>query len=100
MSGSFVIVGLFGLANSRRVRTPKVNNPNVGVFHAFYNTAIQFPNGPSLAVELRIWSPHNDVIHPDETVALVIAKAFVPSVQDSSNVALLEAYYIYAFPVR
>jgi len=98
MSGSFIIVGLFGLTNGHHVRTPKPNDPTVSVFHAVYTTAIHFPSGPSLQAQIHIWSPSNDVLHMNDTVALVFAKAFVPPNPDPSTIVLLEAYYIYSFP--
>src|SRR5882762_4372719 len=99
MSGSFIILGLFGLPNGHHVRTPKPNDPTVSVFHAVYTTAIHFPSGPSLQAQIHIWSPSNDVLHMNDTVALVFAKAFVPPNPDPSTIVLLEAYYIYSFPV-
>jgi hypothetical protein len=51
-----------------------------------------------LPAQLRIWSPPNDILHTDDTVALVFAKAFIPPNPDPSSIALLEAYFIYPFP--
>jgi hypothetical protein len=37
------------------------------------------------------------MVHLDDTIALVVVKAFVLSAQEPSNVALLEAFYVYTF---
>lgn len=96
---SLIFVGLFSLQAGRRVHSSftKRNGEKMTVSHAHYTTAVICRNPPQLPAELRVYSRANDIILPDETVAFVIAKGFIPP----SNVPgdlLLDAMHVAPFP--
>lgn len=87
---SFIIVGFVGLTSGRRVRSD-VTRPDgtpLVLWHVIYDTCIICAQPPSLPAELRKYSPINDVVYPDDTVAFIVAKAYVPPVNISKTVLL------------
>ena len=90
---SFTILGFFALASGRRVQTTKPGT-HKQTYHAHYTTTIQCINSLYLPADLRIYSPMNDVLHPDDTIAFVVARIHVPR---SGNI-LLDAIRIVPCP--
>ena len=90
---SFTIIGFFALASGRRLQTVKPGTA-IRTWHAHYTTTIQCINPPYLPADLRIYSPINDVLHPDNTIAFVVARVHVPQ---TGNV-LLDALRIVPCP--
>ena len=87
---SFIIVGFLGLTSGCRVRSD-VTRPDgtpLVLWHVIYDTCIICAQPPSLPAELQKYSPINDVVYPDDTVAFVVAKAYVPPVNISKTVLL------------
>ncbi|KAF7973992.1 hypothetical protein HWV62_13601 [Athelia sp. TMB] len=101
---SFIFIGFFGLEGGQRVRYPRLSDPSSGVFHNVYSTAIQLPDDadPSfIPADLRVWSPRAGDILCDNTVAFVVAKAYVPDAAGANNTpdkALLDAIYLVPCP--
>src|SRR5580698_4361107 len=73
---SFVVVGFFALHSGHRVRTPitRADGATTAIWHVHYAMALNCQQPPSLPAELRNYSPVNDVVLPDDTVAFVLAK--------------------------
>lgn len=96
---AFTISGFFGLASGRRVRTEisKSNGSTQGVYYMTYITSIQCSNSDPVSAELRKYSPPGDSVFQDDTIAYVIAKAFVPPGTVTGNI-LLEALHIAPVP--
>ena len=74
---SFTIIGFFALASGHHLQTVKPGTA-IRTWHAHYTTIIQCINPPYLPADLRIYSPINDVLHPDNTIAFVVARVHVP----------------------
>jgi hypothetical protein len=93
LMSSFTILGFFALASGRRVQTVKPGTA-IRTWHAHYNTTIQCISPPYVPADLRIYSPMNDILHPDDTIAFVVARVHVPQTGD----ILLDAIRIVPFP--
>jgi hypothetical protein len=65
-------MGFLCLAQGRRVMSTRPNT-NTRTWHAHYVTSVQCANGDAFPAELRVYSPMNDVVHPDNTVAFIYA---------------------------
>lgn len=89
---SFTVFGFFGLAGAERVATTRPTGKDV--WHCLYTTSLQCSSGIQIPAKICIYSPFNDVIHPDHTIAFIIAKAFCPP----NEIALLDAYHIFPVP--
>ncbi|EDR08113.1 uncharacterized protein LACBIDRAFT_297814 [Laccaria bicolor S238N-H82] len=74
---SLLIIGFFALASGRRLAITKPGAKS-RTWYCYYSTTIQTSTGNILPADLRIYSPINDVVHPDNTIAFVIAKAYIP----------------------
>ena len=74
---SLLVVGFFALASGRRLAITKPGAKSK-TWYCYYSTTIQTSSGNILPADLRIYSPMNDVVHPDNSVAFVIAKAYIP----------------------
>jgi hypothetical protein len=72
--------------------TTRANNTRI--WHAHYATTIQCADGNTIPADLRIYSPMNDVLHADDTVAFIYARAHLPN----NSPALLDASHIVACP--
>lgn len=90
---SFTIIGFFGLANGHRLQTVKPGT-DIRTWHAHYTTTVQCTNPPFLPADLRIYSPINDILHADNTIAFVIARVHVPHSGDT----LMDALHIIPCP--
>jgi hypothetical protein len=93
LMSSFTIIGFFALASGRRKQTLKPGT-TTRTWHAHYNTTIQCITPPYAPADLRIYSPINDILHPDNTIAFVIARVHVPRNGD----ILLDALHIVPCP--
>jgi len=78
---SFTIIGFFALASGRRLQTINPRT-NTRTWHAHYTTTIQCMTPPYLPADVRIYSPINDVLHPENTIAFIVARVHVPSTGD------------------
>ncbi|KAH7919836.1 hypothetical protein BV22DRAFT_996804, partial [Leucogyrophana mollusca] len=87
------LFGFLCLAAGRRLNTTKPGAPSK-TYHAFYATALQCSSGSSVPAEIRVYSPFNDIVHPDNTVAFVVAKAYFPN----NDTVLLDASHVIAMP--
>jgi hypothetical protein len=85
-------MGFFGLAEGKRVMTTRPNNTRI--WHAHYTTTVQCADGSSLPANLRIYSPMNDILHSDNTVAFVYARAHIAS----TSLVLMDASHVIPFP--
>ena len=90
---SFTIFGFFALGNGRRLQTTK-HGTQTCTWHAHYTTTIQCVTPPYVPADLRIYSPINDILHPDNTIAFTIARVHIPRTGD----VLLDALYIVPCP--
>ncbi|KAI6169716.1 hypothetical protein EDD17DRAFT_26378 [Pisolithus thermaeus] len=66
-------------------------------YHCVYTTSLECDDGTSIPAELRIYSPFNDVVMPDNTFGYVVAKAYFPAAVPEEK-ALLEASRFFPFP--
>ena len=89
---SFSVIGFLGLANAECIASPRPNGREV--WHCFYATTLQCSSGIEIPAKICIYSPFNDVVHMNNTVAFVIAKAFCPP----NDLVLLDAYHIFPVP--
>jgi len=90
---SFTIFGFFALASGCRQQTLKPGTA-IRTWHAHYTTTIQCVTPPYVPADLRIYSPINDILHPDNTIAFVVARVHVPHTGD----ILLDALHIVPCP--
>jgi hypothetical protein len=86
-------LAFFALANGHRLQTLKPGT-SVRTWHAHYATTIQCITPPYVPADLRIYSPINDVLHPDNTIAFVVARVHIPHTGD----ILLDALHIVPCP--
>lgn len=94
---ALIFFGFFALTSGHRKITQKDSvgdAPPVKTYHFHYTTSIQCANHVALPANLRIYSSASDHLLADDTVAFVIAKAFVPA----NDVVLLDAYHIVDVP--
>jgi hypothetical protein len=90
---SFTILGFFALASGHCVQTQKPGT-SARTWHAHYATVIQRITPPYVPADLRIYSPINDILHPDNTIAFVVACVHIPRTGD----ILLDALHIVPCP--
>jgi hypothetical protein len=89
---SFTLFGFFCLAEGRRVLTTRANNTRI--WHAHYTTTVQCADGTFLPANIRIYSPMNDVLHVENTIALVYARAHITN----DSTVLMDASHIIPCP--
>jgi hypothetical protein len=96
---TFTVAGFFGLTAGQRVRTevPRSNGTSQGVYHIHYVTSVNTSQSGAVPAELRKYSPPHDSVLQDDTIAFVVAKAYVPMGKTTGNV-LLEASHIFPVP--
>ena len=90
---SFTIIGFFALTNGRCLQAIKPGT-DVQTWHVHYTTMVQCSSPPFLPADLHIYSPINDILHPDNTIAFVIAHVHVPHSGDT----LMDAVHIIPCP--
>ena len=90
---SFTKQSFFTLASGRRLQTIKPGT-TIRAWHAHYTTTIQCVAPLYVPADLRVYSPINDILHPDDTIAFIVARVHLPQ---TSNI-LLDAIHIVPFP--
>ena len=92
---TFIISGFFALSSGRRLRTevPRLNGTSQGIYYVHYDTTVQCSQSGPVSAEIRKYSPPGECVIQDDTIAYVVAKAYVPSSALSGTV-LLEAIHI------
>jgi hypothetical protein len=95
---SFSIIGFFGLASGRHISLPRPSDSSLSTNYVVYTTSIQLNPTTAVPAEIRMWSPRNSIVHSDDSVAFIIAKAFVPAPHAASATVLLDPYFIHVFP--
>lgn len=93
LMSSFTIVGFFALTSGRRLQTIRPGT-TTRTWHAHYTTTVQCVSPPYVPADLRIYSPMNDILHADNTIAFVVARVHVPQSGD----ILLDAIRIVPCP--
>jgi hypothetical protein len=78
---SFTIVGFFALTSGRCLQTIRPGT-TTRTWHAHYTTTVQCVSLPYVPADLHIYSPMNDILHPNNTIAFVVAKVHVPQSGD------------------
>ncbi|KAI5994451.1 hypothetical protein EDD15DRAFT_2166006 [Pisolithus albus] len=91
-----IVFGFFGLASGERVRTVRAGS-STATYHCVYQTTIQCTSGAVLPAMLRVYSPYNDVVLADNTVAFMSVKVTVPT-NIPGDPILLEGIYVAAVP--
>ncbi|KAI6169805.1 hypothetical protein EDD17DRAFT_1521521 [Pisolithus thermaeus] len=91
-----IVFGFFALANGERVKTFRAGS-STATYHCVYETTIQCTSGVVFPAMLRVYSPFNDVVLSDNTVAFVSAKAAIPA-NVSGEPVLLEGIYVVPVP--
>ena len=87
---SFTLIGFFALTGGKCVVSTKSSK----VYYCFFTTTIQCSGDIDIPAEIRIYSLYNDIVHADDTIVFVIAKAFCPP----NDTALLDAYHLVPVP--
>jgi hypothetical protein len=96
---SLIFVGVFSLRDGRRshLAVTKKTGEQSTTWHTHYTSALICREPPELPVELRVFTRNSDNIYADHTVALVIAKGFIPA-PDVPGDLLLDAIHVAPFP--
>lgn len=96
---SFIIVGLFSLRAGHFVYTsvPRRTGGTGTICHAQYSTAVVCRAVPHLPAELRVFSRGDETFLPDQTVAFVVAKVYVPPANVPGDLQL-DAMHLAPFP--
>ena len=87
---SFTLIGFFALAGGKHLVSTKSSK----TYYCFYMMTIQCSAGIDVPAEIHVYSPYNDVPHPDDTIAFVIARAFCPP----NDTAHLDVYHLIPVP--
>ena len=104
LMSSITLTGFFGLLHGKGVSHPEAGDSSVVVHHAVYSSVIQCTLSDvgeqpmAIPAEIRLWCPLSQPLHPDNTVAFIVAKAYIPSPGSLPNVALLDTLYLVPFP--
>ena len=92
---SFYLFGNFAVAGMSCVSTvKKIGDYPVTTFYYLYDTTITLHNGPSIQVNLRIYSLLHNNPFPPQSIVHVYAKAYTPI----NNVIQLDALSLYLYP--
>ncbi|KIO03560.1 hypothetical protein M404DRAFT_145747 [Pisolithus tinctorius Marx 270] len=90
------VVGFFALLGGHRVQSTRGGN-GAKTYHCFYDSTVQCTSSVVFPVQLRVYSPFNDMLLVDDSVAYVIARAYIPSSIPHDPI-LLEAVDLAAVP--
>ena len=97
---AFTIMGYFSLRSGRRVRTEVRNNGTTKIlYHMHYVTSVDCSQSGPISAELRKYSPPNDIVLQDDTIALITAKAYIPPGTVPGSI-LLEVIRMAPVPVQ
>ncbi|KAI6007809.1 hypothetical protein EDC04DRAFT_2582717 [Pisolithus marmoratus] len=89
MSAS-IAFSFFGLANGDHVKMFR-SGSSIMTYHCIYETTIQCTSSVILPAMLCVYSPFNDVVLPDNTVAFISAKISIPAAVPQ-DLILLEVF--------
>ena len=87
---SFTLIGFFALTGGKCVVSTKLSK----VYYCFYTTTIQCTGGVDIPAEIHIYSPYSDIVHANDTITFLIARAFCPP----NDIVLLDAYHLVPIP--
>lgn len=92
---AFIISGFFSLTSGRRIRTDvaRPNGTSQGVYYVHYETIVQCSQSGPISAELRKYSPPGESVLQNDTIAYVVAKAYMPP-PNMPRTFLLEAIHI------
>ncbi|KAI6155536.1 hypothetical protein BKA82DRAFT_119404 [Pisolithus tinctorius] len=90
------VVGFFALSGGCCVQTSKPGG-GAKAYHCLYDTVVQCTSGPVFPAQLCVYSPFNDLLLMDDSVAYVIVRAYI-ALSIPCDPILLEASKIAAFP--
>lgn len=91
---SFTLFGLFPLSGGRSVSRPKPKDSNATYRFFLYRSTIQCVSGAEIPAEVSIFPEPGQQPLPDNTVAFLLARAYIP---DSGD-AILDVIHMYPFP--
>ena len=93
-TGSVIATLMRCLGGGRRVPVQTVAGRTS--FHCYYNTVVQTscPSSASITAELRVYSPKDGVVFPDNTVVPAYVRVYIPS----NGTVLLDAIQVCPFP--
>jgi hypothetical protein len=97
---SLILVGIFSVKDGHRVQTTytKRSGETGYATYVHYTTAVECRQPPLLPAELRVFTRLEDLtIYPDKTVALIVAKGYIPP-GDVTGDLLLDALHFAPFP--
>jgi len=75
---TFTVLGFLALAQGCRVMFT-CPGTNTRTWHAHYITSLQCVDGATLPADLHVYSQMNDILHPDNTITFVHARAHIGS---------------------
>ena len=92
----FLTTTFLGLAQGHHKAMVKLNQrgKETRVHHTHYTTSLQCVDGTAAPTLLYVYSTSSDVLLPNNTVAFVIAKTWIPL----HNIAILDALYLTKVP--
>ncbi|KAI6115824.1 hypothetical protein EDD17DRAFT_1470299 [Pisolithus thermaeus] len=73
-----IVFGFFTLANGKHVKMLRAGS-STAMYHCVYETMIQCTSGMVFPAMLCVYSPFNNVVLTDNTVAFVLAKITIPA---------------------
>ncbi|KAI5991106.1 hypothetical protein EDC04DRAFT_2587589 [Pisolithus marmoratus] len=91
-----MVFGFLALMNRDCVKTFR-GGSSTAMYHCIYETTIQCTSGVVFPAMLRVYSPFNDVVLPDNTMAFVSVKMSIPAAVPWDPI-LLEGISIIAVP--
>ncbi|KAI6161855.1 hypothetical protein EDD17DRAFT_1421202, partial [Pisolithus thermaeus] len=91
-----IVFSFFVLANSKHMKMFRAGS-SMATYHCIYETTIQCTSGVVFPAMLHVYSPFNDIVLSDNTVAFVSVKATIPA-NVSREPALLDTLYFVPLP--
>ncbi|KAI6108632.1 hypothetical protein EV401DRAFT_2116361 [Pisolithus croceorrhizus] len=73
-----IVFSFFVLANSKHMKMFRAGS-SMATYHCIYETTIQCTSGVVFPAMLHVYSPFNDIVLSDNTVAFVSVKATIPA---------------------
>ncbi|KAI6153107.1 hypothetical protein BKA82DRAFT_3970805, partial [Pisolithus tinctorius] len=67
------------------------------MYHCLYDTTVQCTSGAVFPVQLWVYSPFNDTVHADDTIAFMVARTYIPMSIPKDSI-LLEASDVIPLP--
>ncbi|KAI6098444.1 hypothetical protein EV401DRAFT_2147477, partial [Pisolithus croceorrhizus] len=91
-----IVFGFFALANGECVKMLRAGS-STATYHCVYETTIQCTSGVVFPAMLCVYSPFNDVVLTDNTVAFISAKIAIPA-NVAGDPVLLEGICVMPVP--